>query len=475
MRDKDLATVLLVKAFEDEDRDARILPIADREAAAREAVRALGAEAPQERLLAARAHALFARLSARHPMIEGVRALTGGIAWIEIAAMLAGLAAGAALSALDGPRRIEIVLSLPLLGLLAWNLAVYLFIAYSALRRRGSAAGRGFLAATLARIPARLAARAVARWKAFDTGLAGALDRFVREWFALAAPVNRRRAVRAIHLAAAAIGLGLIAGVYLRGLALDYRAGWESTFLSAEQARSVVQALHGASGYVSGIALPSAAGLEAIRWPKGEPAARWMHLIALTVLLFVVVPRLLLAAGSAFAAWREASRMALPAALQDYFRSAFGSVGSVVPREMALVVPYAHAMNAAALARLIAWIRDDAGGRIDVEATEPLPYGEEERYLAGLAGRGAARASLLVLPFSLATTPEDENHGQVIEGVRDWIARERPGARLMVAIDEAPYRERMDGMAERVAERRELWRAFVEARGLKPRFLSLAQ
>ena len=40
--------------------------------------------------------------------------------------------------------------------------------------------------------------------------------------------------------------------------------------------------------------------------------------------------------------------------------------------------------------------------------------------------------------------------------------------------DEAAYAERMSGSPERVAERRELWRRFVEARGVKPAFASFA-
>ena len=41
------------------------------------------------------------------------------------------------------------------------------------------------------------------------------------------------RAETALHAGAAALALGLVAGLYVRGLVLDYRAGWESTFLDA--------------------------------------------------------------------------------------------------------------------------------------------------------------------------------------------------------------------------------------------------
>ena len=91
--------------------------------------------------------------------------------------------------------------------------------------------------------------------------------------------------------------------------------------------------------------------------------------------------------------------------------------------------------------------------------------------LDSFAARGGDRADLVVMPFSLATTPEAENHGAVIAGVRDRLATTRPGARLLVVLDEAPFVQRMP--PERVAERREAWRKFVQAHGLEPAFASL--
>jgi len=78
----------------------------------------------------------------------------------------------------------------------------------------------------------------------------------------------------------------------------------------------------------------------------------------------------------------------------------------------------------------------------------------------------------VVLPFSLASTPEAENHGVVLTGVRDRIAA-RPGARLVVLVDEAAYAERMAATPERVTERREAWRQFIRAHALEPTFASL--
>jgi hypothetical protein len=81
------------------------------------------------------------------------------------------------------------------------------------------------------------------------------------------------------------------------------------------------------------------------------------------------------------------------------------------------------------------------------------------------------------LLFNLAATPEDENHDAVIAGVRDWLERGRRHAQLLVLVDEGPYRTRMaqGGGADRIAERRDLWRAFVSARGLGACFVDLGR
>jgi hypothetical protein len=196
--------------------------------------------------------------------------------------------------------------------------------------------------------------------------------------------------------------------------------------------------------------------------------------MAASAFLYVVLPRALLA----LAAWAKAMRLALrapvPASLATHFRTAFASVEGAVAKATAIVMPYACELSPDALARLIAWLPGAAGGPLAIEARESVPYGEEERYLSGLGERGADRADVLVLPFSLASTPEEENHGKVLSGARDWLATARPDARLLVVIDEAPYARRMEGAPGRMDERRAVWRQFIEARGLKAAFVDFA-
>ena len=473
MREDDLRRLLLVKAIEESDRDAAVIPPADREAASREAVRAI-ASRDEGALLVERSRALFTRIVARYPFVENVLAMLGPATPVTLGLVLGGLAVGGSLSALDGTRRIN-VLAFPLLGLVAWNFAVYAFLLYGVTRPARARAGA--LRSWVASLGSSLASRLIARSRAFNAPLADALQAFAREWYENAKPLLLARAAGLFHLAAAGVGIGLIAGLYLRGIAFDYQAGWESTFLDRSGAHAILAVLYGPASWLTGIAVPDVAHLDAIRWRSGvggESAARWINLMAASALLYVVLPRAALALAATATAMRLSLRAPIPASLAAYFRASFASVDGVMAKMSALIVPYACELSPGALARLIAWLPGAAGGPLEVNARASVAYGEEDRYLAALAGADSDGAQRFVMPFSLAATPEDENHGRAIAGTRDWLGATRPNARLLVVIDEAAYAERMSGSPERVAERRELWRRFVEARGVKPAFASFA-
>ncbi|HET7729258.1 MAG TPA: DUF2868 domain-containing protein [Usitatibacter sp.] len=488
MRDDDLRAVLLVKAIEESDREGLVLPPADRAAAAREALREAGTppaspaadgggavlDGKDQRLLAARARVLLARVVARHAFVGKVMAMLGPSPAVGLGLVVLGLVAGGALASLDGSHRIN-VLAFPLLGVVGWNVAVYVVLLVLALRRGGTRATPMRIA--MASLGHGIARRLIARSRAFNAPLADALKAFAAEWLDSARALLMARAARSLHFAAAALGAGLIAGLYVRGIAFDYRAGWESTFLDAPAARTVLALLYGPASWITGIPVPDAAQLEAMRWRDGaggESARRWIHLMAASALVYVVIPRVLLGLAAAFAAMRLALRAPLPASLPAYFGSSFSGVDGVVRRAKAIVMPYAAELSPGALAKLIAWITATGGGNVEVEARDTVPYGEEERYLESLGPRGGNEADMIVLPFSLASTPEVENHGAILAGVRDWILDSRIKARLLVVLDEAPYAERMAHSPERLAERREVWRRFVEAYGQEPSFVRLA-
>ena len=311
-------------------------------------------------------------------------------------------------------------------------------------------------------------------------GWSPALRRFTGEWFEAARPLLIARATRVFHLSAAAAGAGLIAGLYLRGIALDYQAGWESTFLDPARVRAVLSVIYGPASFVTGIPVPDAAHLQAMRWQNGgggERAAAWIHLLAATAALFVVVPRLLLALLGTLRIQRWSRRAPLPPALAAYFRTVFSGVDGAIGRGIIMVVPYAYEPAPDAAARLRALLPAALGDNLAVDTRAPVAYGDEEALLHNLEDRGGGIADVIVLLCNLAATPEDENHGTVIAGLRDWLSAKRPHAQLLVLVDEGPYAARMaaqGGAAERMTGRRLAWRQFVSARGLDACLVDLA-
>jgi hypothetical protein len=459
MRADDLRTVLLVKAVEEADAEGSLLPGADRVVSARAARREHPNAGAMEVLLPARAQRLLPRILERNPAVAWLVSITREPRWIAAAFFAVSLAAGLALSALDGTQTINI-LGFPFLGVVLWNLAVYALLL----------ARPSFSASWLASVVARFADRAARG--ARQRVLSDALLQFVHEWFQAAALLYRSRIARMLHLAALAFALGLIGGLYLRGLVLEYRATWTSTFLDAAQVHAVLSVIYGPASLVTGVPIPGAAELAAIG-SRGENAARWIHLMAGTVALFVLVPRALLALAAGVAVRRSTRALAPPASLQGYFRRAF-SHGDGLGRAKVRVLPYAYEPSPPATARLRERLPELLGGELAIELEPSTPYGEEDALLAQMEVAGAA--DVLVLLFSLAATPEDENHGVLIAGARDLAARHGGKVELLVLVDEAPYGARLagaGGAAERLVERREVWQSFARSRGVEARLVDL--
>jgi hypothetical protein len=353
------------------------------------------------------------------------------------------------------------LLAFPLLLLVLWNLAVYLVL----LLRHLVPSGRGSRDTPPAGIRRWLIALAE-RTRAHPRGsraIGGVFTSFTAAWVRASAPLIEARAARILHLSAAMFGAGAVVGLYARGLAFDYRAGWESTFLDASAVHGVLSLILAPAAWLLGMPLPDLAEVEALRFDGVAPAAsaaRWIHLYAATVALVVIVPRLLLALTAwGFERYRE-RHLALDLT-EPYYRRVLGAftTGPVKMR----VVPYSFRVDepgAAGLAVIARVLLGDSGEALLRPAVE---YGAEQRADEGLSSDDPEIA-LTVALFNLAATPENESHGAFLDRLRERLA-----SRVVALIDESALRRRLAtqaGAVQRIDERRDAWLAFCAARGI---------
>ena len=488
MHPRELRTVLLIQAIEETDRAGEVISLADRADASRAVIRESSklSEAQPSAVLSRQSQAflikrsqrLLDRLRLRSPAVMHVLALAGGLTWLGRFVLVAAFAVGVSLSALDGSRRINI-LAFPLIGLIAWNLFVYVLLLVTWIRTRGRTAAAAFWSASVYErwIASRIESL-MRHSTRYNVPLTTGLRRFAAEWGALTQPMVFLRAKRLLHLAAALMAIGLIVGLYFRGIALRYEAGWESTFLGPQSAYVLIAALYEPACALSGISHGTLGDISALRWTAtggGGEAASWIHLIAITAALYIVLPRLLAATAASFGLWRLSRQLPVPASLLGYARTLIMGVGRGTTGETASVVPYAYEPKPPSIAGLESLLAATLGANLKVQVREPIKYGAEETVATRLA---ATSATWHVILMTLASTPEVENHGACLTAWRDWLAKNATSAPLLIVLDEGPYAARMRGEAafeQRVQERRKLWREFVAGYGLRAVFADLIQ
>jgi hypothetical protein len=457
MRESEAQTVLAVKAFEEADPQGSWIPFPARERASARARADAGPAADAlstdvaETSVALRAAALRETLDARLPWLRALLRATRFGAGLWPWALVGGLVVGVLLNELGPTRQID-VLKLPLLALLAWNVAVYVAILVRWISRRltPDRAPRGDREPTdpwLGRLLAR-AAEARSRRKAGSAPdavvQARAVASYLSAWRAVSAPLTGARTLLIFHLGAAALALGVVVGMYLRGLTTEYRATWQSTFLGTEATRGVLSVFLWPATFIRGGGVPP---VEGIRSPLDGPAAPWIHLYAIQTLLVVVLPRAALAALAARRCARIRHRLPLDLS-GAYFRAFLAPTeGASVRVE---ILSYARREDPRAAAALRSLLLDLYGRGADLVTLPSADYGAEAAQIP--FGRGDVCAHRVVV-FDAAATPEEEVHVRFVSEVRDDTA---PGHDLRVLVDASGLRER--GFPEdRVRERRRAW------------------
>jgi hypothetical protein len=255
--------------------------------------------------------------------------------------------------------------------------------------------------------------------------------------------------------------------MYVRGLAFEYRAGWESTFLDAPAVRGLLRLVLGPAAALLHLAWPAAVpppaelfSLDNVRRLQGPAAdgeaAVWIHLWAGTIAAVVVAPRLVLAWRAGRRERRLASHLSPPLGDPYYLRLLAADRGGGTTID---VVAYGYRPSPRVAADVDALLLDLFGSRARIRRVDPVGYGE----MVDRARESTGSAALAVL-FNIAQTPEPEVHGELLDALR----RDADGAgmSLLLVLDEEPYRARLGGDSARLAERRRAWERLAADAGL---------
>ncbi len=286
----------------------------------------------------------------------------------------------------------------------------------------------------------------------------------VRERFQqLAAPLawtRLQRRFRAwLHVAAALLAIGGCVSMYAQGWSKEYRAVWESTLLDDESASGFFSGLFApASGFL-GVEIPidqiPAMRRSADAITRPAPALPWLHLYAGTLILLIVLPRCLLAglalARSAQVTRAHARHLAWDGFLRSQLRAIEGG------EEEVPVLIHATDVTSAQTDGWSSGLRERLGGATKLHFDLLLP-GDEESFL----DQWKPRHGRVVIVFHLATTPEEEVHGELMDQIRKTLSS-IPGDGVIIALLEA------SGPAarwapERFKGREKLWSRLLKGR-----------
>ncbi|MEJ5988806.1 DUF2868 domain-containing protein [Ramlibacter sp. PS3R-8] len=298
--------LVLVRAIEDVDTQGKLLSEVERDQLERDALAAIRPSTggvDHAEYLQQRARRMLAAVENRNPRVAALQDPEPWRNWLMAGLPLAVCVLGAAIDRIDNPQQVN-MLSPPLLGVIAWNLAIYLLLVVSVL------------------LPARIAPQfPLARLQRWASGVRGngrrtgrlrtdVLARFQHQWLQATSAQQWLWWKQLMHLCAAGWAVGLMISIVAGGVVREYRVGWESTLLGVEQVHAFLQLLFAPVVAWLPFEAFSVADLQRMAFRSGaaigvEEARRWVWMYVVLLALLVVLPRLLLAS---VAAWRRRSQ-----------------------------------------------------------------------------------------------------------------------------------------------------------------------
>ena len=463
-----LAKVLLVQACEEHDPDHKFILRYERELPHHERSGPKGNTATKdpacagEDLVIERAEQISNRLTQKHP------ALTSAFAALRIktpVTLLIGCAlVGGFLADPIGPAGQINLLNFPLLTLLLWNAVVYVGLLYNMIvprpsRDRSQPGLPGMVEWLLGlSMKGRLSRLRSDRAQSSDEQqwMAASLATYAARLLHSGRELLITHARSLLHVAAAALAIGVIAGLYLRGFSFLYKAGWDSTFMEAEGVHTFLSILFAPASWLLRTSMPAVEAIADLRGTAKANAAIWIHFWAVTTGLFIILPRTLLAAAAWMRTARLADAMHLPSN-EPYFRrllNPYRGKGLLVE-----VLAYSHRVKEGD-DRLLAFLSDAFGVLADIHMGNSVQYGNPPPHFPVDPDRALCAVAL----FNVAQAPE-ETHSEFLEELKATIRSSGRSNMLLVLLDCEAYAQ-IDH-EKRLKERCQAWMMLVKVCGLQ--------
>ena len=462
-----LAKVLLVQACEEHDPDHKFILRYEREPSrygneVRDRTAAEGPLYAGEARVLARAEHIVDRLIQKHPVFRSALAVLR--VKTPLVLLISCALVGGFLADPIGPAGHINLLNFPLLTLLLWNAAAYIILFSSMVipqpsrdrLQTGLLGSVGWILGLV--VKGRLSTLRSDRAQSPDevqwisASLASYAARLLhggRELF-----VSHARSL--LHVAAAALAIGVVVGLYLRGFSFLYKAGWESTFIGAQGVHTLLSFLFAPASWLLRIPMPSVEAIADLQGTARANAAIWIHFWAMTTVLFIVLPRTVLA----MTAWFRKNRLAAEVRLTSndpYFQrllNPYRGKGLLVE-----VLAYSHRVKEAD-DRLMTFLSEAFGVLADIHIGNSVRYGDRPPHFSD----DSDRSLCAVVLFNVAQAPE-ETHSEFLEELKTTIrGRGRPNMLLVVLDCEAYAQIDHD---KRLKERCQAWMTMVKECGIQ--------
>ena len=293
------------------------------------------------------------------------------------------------------------------------------------------------------------------------------MDSFKHDWSHLSGSINEARLKIAVSLASMLFTFGAMAHLVYRAAFDHYTAGWKTTLTSSIDASSVhafVSWVLAPGSFLLGRAIPDVKHIESLRMPPGlgEAAESWIWLYFVSMLAWVVIPRLYLVTLNAFTRWRMCRNFPLPmnATYFTTLRAAWRG-----QRIGVSVIPFRYELSPVLHSNLSAMLKRIYGLAVDITIDQPVLMGADATDWKNPVKRNGHVAVIVI--FNLAATAEADAHGVVLQWLREYIEDDTP---VVPVVDTGSYR--LDD-AERFRQRCNQWRQTLDRIKFKPLFLDL--